>query len=85
MTWRQSWGENRVYYHDANGRLCSFPASFTNLAPLDPFVELAAGRSYFRVDDLLRLIQVIAGVREGMPGNRKANDVVLVNEIKPQC
>ena len=65
MTWRQSWGENRAYYHDANGRLCSFPASFTSMAPVDPFVVVAAGRSYFRVEDLLRLAQLIGGFREG--------------------
>ncbi len=65
MTWRQSWGENRAYYHDADGRLCSFPASFTSMAPVDPFVVVAAGRSYFRVEDLLRLVQLIGGFWEG--------------------
>jgi hypothetical protein len=65
VTWRQSWGENRVYYHDANGRLCSFPASFTSMARVDPFVVVAAGRSYFRVEDLLRLVQLIGEFREG--------------------
>ena len=45
MTWRQSWGENRAYYHDANGRLCSFPARFTSMAPVDPFVVVGRKKS----------------------------------------
>lgn len=63
MTWRQSWGEDRVYYHDANGRLCSFPANFTSMGGADPFVEIAAGRSFFRVEDLLRLVDLIRRLR----------------------
>jgi hypothetical protein len=35
------------------------------MAPVDPFVVVAAGRSYFRVEDLLRLVQLIGGFREG--------------------
>ena len=68
MTWRQSWGEDRAYYHDANGRLCSFPASFTSMGAADPFVEIAAGRSFFRVEDLLRLVDLMQRLRDEKQG-----------------
>jgi hypothetical protein len=41
------------------------PASWTNLAALDPFVALAAGRSLFRVADLLALARLCAQVAGG--------------------
>jgi hypothetical protein len=63
IAWRQSWGEDRVYFHDAAGRLCSFPASFTSLGPPDPFVMTAAGRSCFRVQDLVELSKLVEGLR----------------------
>ena len=69
MRWRQSWGEDRAYYQDASGRLCSFPANFTSLAVADPFVEMAAGRSSFRVEDLLRLVDLIRRLHHEEPGN----------------
>ena len=55
VTYRQNWGEDRVYYHDDEGRLCSLLAAWTSLSPADPFVTIAAGRSPFRVEDLLEL------------------------------
>ena len=35
------------------------------MVPVDPFLVVAAGRSYFRVEDLLRLVELIEGLREG--------------------
>ena len=64
MQYRHYWGEHRVYYHNQAGHLCSMPASWTSLAALDPFVALAAGRSLFRIADLLalaRLCRQLAG------------------------
>jgi Family of unknown function (DUF5372) len=49
------WGEDRVYYRDEDGRKRFLPARWTNLAPSDPFVITAAGRAYFRLEDLIRL------------------------------
>jgi hypothetical protein len=42
-------------YYDANGRLRSMLASWTDVAQGDLFTQASAGRSWFRVDDLLRL------------------------------
>jgi len=52
---KNAWGEDRVYFYDADGRLRRLPASWTDVAGLDPFVVLAAGRSPFRAEDLWRL------------------------------
>jgi Family of unknown function (DUF5372) len=56
---RLNWGEERVYYLDANDRLRSIPLRWTSLAAPDPFVTIAAGRAYFRPTDLLTLSQLI--------------------------
>jgi len=60
---RHNWGEDRVYFHNAEGRLTSLPAQWTNVVAVDPFVTMAAGRSHFRVEDLLKLVGLLEGVR----------------------
>ncbi|MBT3265401.1 MAG: hypothetical protein HN372_13720 [Acidiferrobacteraceae bacterium] len=60
VTRRCNWGEERVYYHDEVGKLCSLPLAWTSLAFVDPFVSVASGRSAFRVIDLLELSRLIA-------------------------
>ena len=57
------WGEPRVFYTDGKGRLKSIPATWTSIGPVDPFVEISAGRSPFRVSDLLDLNQMIKGMK----------------------
>lgn len=49
------WGEDRVFIYDRTGTLKSFPASITDVVPVDDFTRMSAGRSAFRVDDLLAL------------------------------
>ena len=53
-----------VYFHDDQGRLRALSASWTNLAADDPFVAVSAGRSAFRVVDLLELTVLIMQLRE---------------------
>lgn len=50
---KNNWGEDRVLYYNAQGRLCSVLASWTSLALQDAFSLASAGHSWFRVDDLL--------------------------------
>ena len=59
VTYRHTWGEHRVYYNDQAGHLQQFPASWTDALAPDPFVVVADGRSVFRFDDLLRLVELI--------------------------
>src|SRR5262252_9612329 len=49
ISYRQDWGEDRVWFQDKLGRLHSLPTSWTDAGAVDPFVALAAGRSLFRV------------------------------------
>jgi hypothetical protein len=55
-----AWGEDRVFFRAPIGdQVWTLPASWTDLAPTDPFVAVAAGRSLFRVEDLLRLAHLL--------------------------
>jgi len=47
-------------YFDANGRLRSVLASWTDIPEQDLFAQASAGRSWYRVDDLLRLCALIS-------------------------
>ena len=59
VTRRHNWGDARVYYHDEAGKLRSLSLLWTDLAPVDPFVQMSAGRSFFRVMDLLELLRLL--------------------------
>ena len=61
---RHAWGVDRVYFEDEDGRLNRLPALWTSAAAPDPFVELSAGRSCFRVEDLLRLTELVRRLDE---------------------
>jgi len=52
---RQTWAEDRVFFLDADGRQHSLPVGWTDAGGPDVFVTVAAGRSPFRVADLLAL------------------------------
>lgn len=56
---RVQWGEERVFYHDAQGHQASLPARWTSLVAADPYVALAAGRSHFRLQDLIELTALL--------------------------
>jgi hypothetical protein len=56
---RPSWGEDRVFYRDRHGHLASMPAGWTSLESDDPFVVVAAGRSWFRAPDLVELAGLV--------------------------
>lgn len=61
----REWGEERVYYRDQAGRLRFLPARWTSLAAPDPFILTAAGRAYFRLEDLIRLETQVRACAEG--------------------
>ena len=60
---RRNWGEDRVYCHGVEGELGSLPTGWTDVAEVDLFVEIAAGRSPFRVVDLLELADLVDRLR----------------------
>ena len=59
VTFRKNWGEEKVYFYDDGGRLSTVPLQWTTLAAPDPFVKISAGRSAFRVSDLLELADLL--------------------------
>jgi hypothetical protein len=64
---QRSWGEDRVFYYAPDGRLKSFMANITDVFPVDVFTRISAGRSAFRMDDLLELREFLdrRGGRQG--------------------
>lgn len=54
-----NWGEDRVMFFDKDAHLRSLPSSWTDVDPPDAFTHTAAGRSWFRTDDLTRLSALI--------------------------
>ena len=64
VTFLQTWGEDRVYFHKEGEHLVSVPATWTDIAAEDPVVQLAAGRSLFRAMDLLELAELVKRLRD---------------------
>jgi hypothetical protein len=61
---RAIFAENVVYFHDDLGELREIPAVWTDFVALDPFVEVAAGRSPLHAGRLLELADLVRGARE---------------------
>jgi Family of unknown function (DUF5372) len=59
LFFRRDWGDDRVCYRDEPDSEASIPISFTDLRAPDPFVEMAAGRSRFRIEDLIELTKSV--------------------------
>jgi hypothetical protein len=56
----------RVFYLDEAEKKCSLPAGWTDVVPPDPFVLIAAGRSPFRVKELLELSGLIPEISQSI-------------------
>jgi hypothetical protein len=56
---RQSWGEDRVFYRQEDGRIISLPACWTSIYESHPFNVISKGRSVFRFQELLELARVV--------------------------
>ena len=59
MTRRHTWEQDRVFFFDGEGQMRSLPTGWTDVIGDDPFVVVAAGRSAFRVEDLLALAALL--------------------------
>jgi len=55
--------ERRVFFFNTKGRKSSVPLHWTDIGPEDPFVAVSAGRSFFRVEDLLGLVRLIGEIK----------------------
>jgi hypothetical protein len=56
---RRTWRQDRVFFVLKDGTLTSLPTAWTDVVEPDVFVTVAAGRSPFRVTDLLALAELI--------------------------
>ena len=63
LGYRRSWRNECVDLHDEEKQIIAVPIAWTDAAAPDPFVVLAAGRSYFRTEDLVRLVDFIDGLK----------------------
>ena len=86
MEFRRSWGEEWLSFRNDDGGLISVRASWTDAACPDPFVVVAACRSYFRVADLIRLAELLDGLEYSGRDDRLKSDQKTeapVKEILP--
>ena len=67
-----------MYFRAAGSNLTSVPASWTSLCLTDPFVDVAAGRSLFRIEDLLELAALVGLIRKSESGTCKVNNAGTV-------
>jgi hypothetical protein len=60
-----TWGEHRVFFRKpGDQRIYSVPANWTDVEGPEAFVALSAGRSLFRVEDLLVLSALVQELSE---------------------
>jgi uncharacterized protein DUF5372 len=65
---QQTWKKDRVFFFGDDGIMQSLPTAWTDVAEPDVFVTVAAGRSAFRVEDLLALAEIVDGLRRPAGG-----------------
>ena len=66
---RKTWKQERVFFFlGDDGALSSLPVAWTDAADPDVFVAVSAGRSAFRVEDLLALAEIADGLRRSCAG-----------------
>lgn len=68
VTRKLTWGEDRVFYYDSGGKLKSLLTNVTDVSSKDAFDRISAGRSAFRVDDLLELRRLFNKRKQGSTG-----------------
>jgi hypothetical protein len=68
VTRKLTWGEDRVFYYDSGGKLKSLLTNVTDVVSKDPFDRISAGRSAFRVEDLLDLRALFAKHQQAKKG-----------------
>ena len=67
-----------MFYREGDSELLSLPASWTSVAADDPFVAISAGRSPFRVVDLLSMAELVARADESPRPQEDAGECVTI-------
>ena len=77
-------GVGWVYYTADDGALRTIRQAWTSFAAEDPFVKVAAGRSAFRISDLLALAAFLDSLDgDGRAGRESDDEAETVKEIMP--
>jgi len=63
VQYRRSWGTAYLDYQDKAGKHGSIPLEWTDAECADAFLEVSCNRSYFRVEELLRLVELVESLR----------------------
>ena len=75
-------GVGLVHYTADDGALRTVRQAFTSVAVVDPFTRVAAGRSAFRVSDLLALTALLDSLDgDGRAGSETEGEAETVKEI----
>ena len=72
-----NWGEDRIHLHAEGGELFSLPTAWTDAAPVDAFIVVAAGRCPFTRADLLALADLVDRVRAQPARDRAVKEITL--------
>ena len=79
-------GVGLVHYAADDGTLRTIRQAFTSAAAVDAFARVAAGRSAFRVSDLLALAALLDSLDEdGRAGGETDGEAGSVKEILPNA
>ena len=85
MTRKLTWGEDRVFYYDASGKLKSLLTNVTDVVSKDAFDRISAGRSAFRVDDLLELHRLFDRRKHRGKGEHRCVRVISPHMAEELC
>jgi hypothetical protein len=65
VTRKPVWGQDRVTYYDAHGRLQSIPTAWTSLGEVDRWIETLGGTpTEFRLPDLVELAALLKTLKD---------------------
>jgi len=67
---RNSWKKACVEFIDEHGVGICVPLEWTDASEMDPFLRFSQGRSHFRVEELLRLADLVAAISLGDTSGR---------------
>ncbi|MBS3800697.1 MAG: hypothetical protein KGY40_06900 [Thioalkalivibrio sp.] len=59
---REAFRRHVFVFLDPEGRKVQVPTAWTDAAAPDPFLAISRCRAYFRVEDLLRMAELIRGI-----------------------
>jgi hypothetical protein len=60
VDYSKSFGCAYIEYYNELGEVDCIPLAWTDAKGVDPFLEISGGRSFFRLEDLLRLMDLIS-------------------------